>query len=151
MCCLDRLELPFWVTDLFPLYNWSDKMPKGVQMHPHNRTVGVCVCASVCLCVCLCGLQDASALSRTELGKSKIIVSGGFTSKGKRRRTTRIKLEFDIIFYHRPNVLLNSYGLADIKTPFFLVHGYILYASAWQRWGESIILSITRSQRELSR
>jgi len=53
---------------------------------------------SVCVCVCMFGLKDSSALSQTELGKSKIIVSGGFTSKGKCHRTVRIKLKFDIIF-----------------------------------------------------
>jgi len=75
-------------------------------MHPHDRSEYVCVC----LFVCLCGLEDASALSRTELGKSKIILSGGLTSKGKQHRTTRIKLKFDIIFLpptKRPYKLTN--------------------------------------------
>jgi len=98
-------------------------------MHPHDHCVCVRVCASVCLCVFLRSTGRKRFQPDSELGKSKIIVSGGFASKGKCRRTTRIKLKFDIIFYYRPNVLLNSYGLADIKTPFSPVHDYVLHAS----------------------
>lgn len=116
-------------------------------------TINVYVCAYVrlCICVCLCCLRDASAFSRTELGKSKIIVSRGFASKGKCRRTTRTKLKFDIIFYYRPNVLLNSYGLADIKTPFTPVHDYILHASTAALRSVEHFIYYTRSQRGLSR
>jgi len=109
VCCLYRLELPFWVTDLFTLYNWSDKMPKGVQIHPHDR----------CVYVCLCGLKDASTLSRTELGKSKIIVSGGFTFKSKRCRYTRTKLKFIITFLPPTKLYFKLTNvLDDIKTYF---------------------------------